>query len=138
MKTKDSITTLRENLMMLIASTGRNVPSIAAKGGGKPRTIYNILDKGRGCGLDVADQIAAGVNIPLWTLLIPNLTYDLVSSGELNTLIENYIQADTEGREMILKQASREASMGLREIGDSPNEKPPKLTTTRKKRTKKN
>ncbi|MCU7917094.1 MAG: helix-turn-helix domain-containing protein [Candidatus Thiodiazotropha sp. (ex Epidulcina cf. delphinae)] len=136
---KSSIDSLRENLNMLRRETGMSIADISKKGGAKTRSIYSILDGGRGATVDMADKIAASFCLQGWQLTIPNLRYDIVKSGNLDKLIDCYIKADEQSRKLILNLVERvvELEAGRPDLLDAKDlhsqEPPPPIEPPNKK-----
>jgi transcriptional regulator with XRE-family HTH domain len=103
---------LIENLRMLLEKSSMPIPLLAQKSGVSKRMIDYILAGERKAGLDVADNLAAVFGISGWQLIMPNLRWEMVKSGNLEELIQNYVNSSEAGREFILSVAEREAKYG--------------------------
>lgn len=93
-------------------------PAQVAKASGvSPRMVQYILDGDRTPSIEIADQLARAFGITGWQLIKPSLPEDLVSSNALSEVLDDFIAANPEGRELIRTIARREADFAKKSNG---------------------
>lgn len=112
MKNQMPADSLSINLRHLSQLTGMKAEQIAKKSGLSQRAIAYYLSGERSPKVKDAELIAEVFGLRGWHLIMPDLPNDLRKSKALQRLIENYINSDDEGADMIEKVAEREAKYG--------------------------
>lgn len=78
------------------------------------RTISNMLrghfDEKSGATLDRVDAVARVFNLRGWQLLVPGLPADMAFAQTMSDIVNAFILADDDGKELICRVAEREAS----------------------------
>ena len=101
----DSRPTIAANLTRLMTHHGLNQAALATRAHVSQKTISNLLRAAyeqRSIRLDVLDQVAGGLGIPTYLLLIPSIDPTTIKPAELDTLIHSYSNARTETRTTLL------------------------------------
>lgn len=104
--------TIAENLRVLMEMANMTQAQLAKKSGLSQRQISNVLNKQTGCGIEAADAMARVFNLNGWQLLMPHLPKEILTSPTLGRLVESYVRASPDGRDMINRVAEREALYG--------------------------
>lgn len=86
---------------------------LCAKSGVSQRHISNLINAKGGPGAEVLDAVASAFGLPGWLLMIPGLSVEILDSHSIPLLVESFISAGPEGRELIARLAEREATHNL-------------------------
>ena len=85
---------------------------LAKKAGVSQRTVSNMLrgadQQINGATLDRVDAVAKVFGLRSWHLIMPGLPDDLEQASIMSEVINGYIMADDEGRDLIHRIAERE------------------------------
>lgn len=101
---------LAENLRMLMQAFGINSNrDLARQSGVSDRMIGRILNRESSATVDIVEKLGRPFGLTGWEMIMPKLHLDLLRSGKLERLIENYYMASDEGRDLIDHIAEREA-----------------------------
>jgi transcriptional regulator with XRE-family HTH domain len=101
--------TLARNLRLLMDASGMNAPEVARRSGVDPKTVNNMVHGRYDPRPEKADQVAQVFGLNGWQLLIPDLPADMLTNGQLESVIRNYVSASAEGRDSILRVAEMAA-----------------------------
>lgn len=82
---------------------------LAAKCEVSYRQIHNILDGTSVPTTETVDELARAFGLRGWTLLIPDLPAELVTSPSIMRLVEAFIDADAAGRDLTLRVMESQA-----------------------------
>lgn len=110
MKRESTSDTLIKNLNHLMVLYGYTADDVAKKSGITKRAILYYLNKERVPNIEKAELLASAFGLRGWHLIMPNLPKDISETSHLNTLVKNYISANSEGKKMIHMISEREAS----------------------------
>lgn len=109
-------TTFSKNLKLILNIEGRDTNKKArdisekAKKAGYPiavRTIKYAIDSNVSIGLDKMQAISAGLGIPLWVMLIPDMDIDSIEI--LPEIVNNYKSSGLDERKFIIQAAQNAA-----------------------------
>jgi transcriptional regulator with XRE-family HTH domain len=84
------------NLEIVMKARGWTLPQWAEKSGVSKRALQYYLEQGRAPALDTLQKLADAARIEVWVLLFPDLTPQMVKSGELKEVGGNYAHASPE------------------------------------------
>lgn len=109
--------TLAVNLRLLMDVFEWKPADLAEKTGGEvsDRMISYVLNCQRVPSIEVAEIMARPFGLTGWQLLIPSLPQDIERSKSMRKVIDAYIAANNEGKDMIEMIAQREIQ---RKIGN--------------------
>jgi transcriptional regulator with XRE-family HTH domain len=100
---------LANNLAALIKEREWNYRKLGQESGMSGRMIGLIMKCESFPTIGTLDKIARAFSLCAWHLLIPNLKSDLIETGQLHQLMENFRHSDQDGRDHISFVAKREA-----------------------------
>jgi transcriptional regulator with XRE-family HTH domain len=100
---------LARNLRVLMESSALNGPEIARRAGVDIKTVNNMVNGRYDPRPEKVDQVAAVFGLSGWQLLIPDLPGDMLRNHGLPDLISNYVSANPDGRDNILRVAEMAA-----------------------------
>jgi len=106
--------TIARNLRALMAFHGLKQRAMEVKTGVSQRQIGNILNGSTSCSVETADALAQPFGLTGWQLMVHNLPPELIESPNLGRLVQAYLDANDEGRELLDKMAHREQNFGSR------------------------
>lgn len=92
--------TLAANLRSMMALKGWNQVELAKRSGVSQRMISHIVTRSAACSIETADALARPFGLHGWHLLIPGLSAELMQSGSLQRLVDAYIGASSESRDL--------------------------------------
>lgn len=98
--------TLSANVKQLMTLRGWTQMDLAQYANIAQKTVSNILNARSDIQLDILDKIARAFGLNLWHLIMPNLPDDLAQSTKLDRLLNHYLNASPEGREMLDRLAA--------------------------------
>lgn len=101
----DSREILAESLDALIKSAGFTMEIAQSKIGVSKRHLMNIKKNSKAASLDMMEKIAGTFGVEPWQLIHPGKIGD---DDDLAELLNLYLEADEEGRKLILMVARRE------------------------------
>ena len=91
--------------------------ALAQRAGVSQRAISYLVNyrdvQDRHPGTDTAEAVAGAFGIPLWQILIPDIPLEVLLSGQLTKLVENYRDAPPEGRASVDRVAESEAKLSV-------------------------
>lgn len=85
---------------------------LAKRSGVAQKTINNVLNRKSACSIETAEHLARPFNLAGWHLMIPGLPKVLIDSPTLFTLVQDWMTASDEGRDLIERLAKRERKSG--------------------------
>jgi len=101
--------TLVINLKMLMFKLNISSAQLAEKSGVSKRMIDYILSGERKASVEVAGEIASGLGLTAWQLIMPSLSYDIAKDGTLEKLVNNFAHCSNTSQDFIFQVAAREA-----------------------------
>lgn len=104
----DTRATVAANLRALLTLRDWSEHDLARKSGVSQKAINNILHRRTAASIETTEALAAAFGLKGWHLLIPRLTVELLTSSSLSNLVDDWISATPEGRDIIQRIASRE------------------------------
>lgn len=112
MRPKQSATraTLSRNLRLLMERRDWTQKALEAKSGVSQRHISSLLNQQQDCTTEILGGLAHAFGLPGWLLLIPDLSAELLDSHRIPLLVNRYVDAGPEGRDLLDRLSEREAS----------------------------
>lgn len=110
---KNSREAIANNVKRLMDHHGHNQTALAKKSGVSQRTISNVIrpDSAGSLTLESMDAIARAYGLQTWHIMLPNAPLELLVNSSLEKLVDNYMYATREGRDMITRVSAREAEI---------------------------
>jgi len=102
--------TVAANLATLMRQRHWKARDLAARCNVSFRQIHNILNGTSVPSTETVDELASAFGLRGWHLLMPNLPDDLLCNVALERLVDDYVAADAEGRDLATRLLSRRAS----------------------------
>lgn len=103
--------TLAKNVKFLMDQNDNETEaSLAKRSGVSQKTVNNIINNRTSVQLDSVEAIAAAYGLNGWQLIIPGLPAELLSSGTIAKMYDDYANSSSEGRKHIEQVAEREAA----------------------------
>jgi transcriptional regulator with XRE-family HTH domain len=102
---------LAKNVQYLMDHFNIQQTPLAKKSGVSQKTISNVLNpEGHQPKLDVVEKIASAFSLAPWHLIMDGLPEEIFGNSQMESLIENYLRSNKEGRKFISQVAERESS----------------------------
>lgn len=109
MNKKHTVETLARNINFLMGAFSISRAELAKRSGVSPRMVAYICNAEKTATIETAQNLASVFGLEGWHLIMPNLPQDMKKTKHLSALLNNYLKANSEGREMIEKVAERES-----------------------------
>lgn len=100
--------TLASNLTALMQKRDWTQAQLAAKSGVSQRHISNVLRKMTSCSVESLEALAGAFGLPGWLLLISGIDVSLMDTSLIPRLVDYFVGAGPEGRELVSRLAERE------------------------------
>lgn len=110
-----TIQAVARNLKALMERHGMTQTTLAKKSGVSQRHISSILNGETECGTEKANKLARVFGLQGWQLQMPNIPDDLLDSDLILKVVKAMADATPEGRDLIAKNAEREAFFSKRQ-----------------------
>jgi transcriptional regulator with XRE-family HTH domain len=101
------------NLKALMQKRDWTQIELGKNAGVSQRHVSNILNQETDCTSEVLNALAGAFDLPGWLLSIPNLPVELLDSNAIPQLVRRYIDAGSQGRQLLDVMAEREATHNL-------------------------
>jgi transcriptional regulator with XRE-family HTH domain len=101
--------TVAQNLRALMEKRAWSQMDLQSKSKVSQRHISNMLNSKTGASFETLSAVGAAFGVPGWMLMIERLPVDLLDSQRIPLLVSHYRDAGPDGRDLLDKQASREA-----------------------------
>ncbi|WP_243350847.1 hypothetical protein [Stenotrophomonas acidaminiphila] len=112
MNKTDASLIFTSNVRRLMAAHSDSQASLAARAKVSQRAIGDLMTYGRSHfknpTLKTIEGVAIAYNLPVWTLMLPNASVELLESGMLPALVEGYAELGAVGRDAMHSTLSRE------------------------------
>jgi transcriptional regulator with XRE-family HTH domain len=105
--------TIAANLDALMQKREWTQKKLEKESGVSQRHISNVLNQQTDCTSEILASLGAAFGLPGWLLAIPNLPAELLDSNAVPLLVRRYIDAGSEGRQLLDVMAEREAHHNL-------------------------
>lgn len=102
--------TLSRNLKILMERREWTQKALEAKSGVSQRHISSLLNQQQDCTTEILAGLAQAFGLPSWLLLVPDLSAELLDSHRIPLLVDRFIDAGPEGRDLLDRLSEREAS----------------------------
>ncbi len=101
----NAVSALAQNLRAVLAQQKRSARDVAAAARLSNATVSNLLRGKHQASIATAQEVADALGYDLWQLLCPYLPQDRGEFKRLAALVDHYLAADREGRELINRTA---------------------------------
>jgi transcriptional regulator with XRE-family HTH domain len=99
---------LADNLRALKDRHGWTQTEIADKADISQRYVSSVLSQEQDPTTEIVDGLAKAFGLPVWLLLVPELSVELLDSQEIPLLVRHFAGADPDGQSALTKLAQRE------------------------------
>lgn len=100
---------LARNLRYLLDSRDWTEKDLAIKSGVAQKTVNNALHQRTATSIDNADRMGRAFGLDGWQMIKPGLIREIEAGGAIDQVVSLYLESGSEGQEMILRIAEREA-----------------------------
>jgi transcriptional regulator with XRE-family HTH domain len=101
---------LARNVKHLMSIHNQSEEDLAKISGVSQKTINNVVNQRTATSLDNIEKLAAAWGLTGWQLIIPSLPDELIGSGRIAKIYQNYVGSSPDGRKHIEMVAEREAA----------------------------